>query len=395
MRILHLLGRVRLPKQPDREPASGVVRVALELARLQARGGHHVTVATSGPDSWRSDWEGVRLVTLREWSWAKFWFRGHLLDFRQHGPFVSIATSQHYDIIHSHNYGYLRFLVAKHKIMHFHSDPLYRHVGANGSIPAWTEADFHVVKRTACKVIAVSQFIQRNVVTALGQEVPVHVIPNAVDVTAYDPERLVGARERFRAQHGIPADAVVFLYCGVIHPVKGVLTLARAFNVLAQRTSKAHLVVAGSSRLWGNGLGVESYESEVLSLLRHATTRDRVHMLGLVGRDMMPTVYQGVDVVVIPSIWPEAFATVTLEAHASGKAVIASKTGGLPELVNQSNGFLVEPGNESALFEVMERLCKIPEEREALGNNARQSARLRTWEQSERMLQNLYESCHG
>jgi glycosyltransferase involved in cell wall biosynthesis len=85
--------------------------------------------------------------------------------------------------------------------------------------------------------------------------------------------------------------------------------------------------------------------------------RNEIERIGLAGRvsfagfrENVESVYAASDVVVQPSLEPDAFPTVILEAMASGCVVIASDSGGAREvLVDGKNGFLIPPGNSNAL----------------------------------------------
>lgn len=82
---------------------------------------------------------------------------------------------------------------------------------------------------------------------------------------------------------------------------------------------------------------------------------------------------------VVPSIWPEPFGQVAVEAMACGKPVIASAVGGLPDVVADGvSGVLVEPGNAGALQEALRALLADPARREQMGMMGRQRARLFT-----------------
>ncbi len=68
------------------------------------------------------------------------------------------------------------------------------------------------------------------------------------------------------------------------------------------------------------------------------------------------------DVQVVPSEWAEVFGNVIVEAYAFGKPVIASSSGGMPELIREGEtGFLVPPGNVKALAAALERFVSTPE----------------------------------
>ena len=77
------------------------------------------------------------------------------------------------------------------------------------------------------------------------------------------------------------------------------------------------------------------------------------------------------DIVVIPSVWGDAFPYAVLEALAAGKAVVGSRAGGIPEEIGDpSCGVLVPPGNELALADALEKLLKEPSLRHEMGVNA-------------------------
>ena len=85
----------------------------------------------------------------------------------------------------------------------------------------------------------------------------------------------------------------------------------------------------------------------------------------------MPIYYSSSDVVVLPSL-SENFPVVALEAMSSGKPVIASRVGGIPELVsNNKNGILVSPGNVEQMVEALLRLLENPSLRNRMGDMGR------------------------
>jgi glycosyltransferase involved in cell wall biosynthesis len=77
----------------------------------------------------------------------------------------------------------------------------------------------------------------------------------------------------------------------------------------------------------------------------------------------------------VPSVWPEPFGLVVIEAMASGRPVIASRIGGIPDIVGDSGaGLLVPPGDPAALRLSIERLLGDPGLRAAMGLAARRRA---------------------
>jgi glycosyltransferase involved in cell wall biosynthesis len=386
MRILHYVGTARIPRDPDADAASGVTRVALELARVQAAHGDDVTVAAANVPAWRAMWRNVRLVSLGEWAWARATVRGNRFDLRGHLPLVKETLACSYDVVHCHNYGFLRFIRAEQKIMHFHSDPLFQ--DERFTMRAWQEKDFGVIRRHASKIIAVSSFVADRAREGIGRDVNVAVVPNGVNSNLYCPPAHV--RQATRKRWGVPDDGAVFLYCGAIDPVKGLLNLAAAFERVATANPHAYLVIAGTSGLWGGTAEDDEYQLNLHRKLMPLTDQGRAIFLGLVGYDAMPQVYQAADVVVVPSIWTEASPMVVLEAQASARPVIASRTGGIPELVSTSNGLMVSPEAEDDLVRAMTTLGDNPVIRRALGCNGRAAAQLRTWNRSAEAVKAVY-----
>jgi glycosyltransferase involved in cell wall biosynthesis len=139
---------------------------------------------------------------------------------------------------------------------------------------------------------------------------------------------------------------------------KGVDVLLRAVARLDHRS--ARLLVVGDG-------------PELPQLRALATTlgiEDRTEFAGL--RDDVPSCLQKADIFVHPAIWAEAFGWTIAEAMASRCAVIASRTGGIPELiVDGETGMLVEPGDPEAIGSALTRLLESPELRARLGEGAR------------------------
>lgn len=376
VKILHLLGDLRLPQNPDGERASGVVRAALEIAKAQARRGHQPQVVAVGREAWQNQWHGVQLRQLASMPWA------HLgsFDFGIHAPYVLLTQQQHFDVIQGHLYPYLRFLRANKRLVHFHSDPF--HQGADANLPN--------IAAHCDAMIAVSNFIAARIKQGLP-DARVYRVYNGVDHSRFDAKALEHKRLEQRAAWGLSEDQTLFLYAGAIVPEKGVIHLAKAFAQLAPTLCTIKLAVAGGSALWhqnnGANKGVE-YEQEVRKVLE--PLGPKVRLLGLVSAGDMPSVYAAADALVVPSVWNEPFPLVALEALAAGLPVIASNIGGLPEQVGAENGLLVAPGDEAGLQTALQTLATQPITRRKLGQNGRQRVAPMTWDQAAVELDQVY-----
>jgi glycosyltransferase involved in cell wall biosynthesis len=110
--------------------------------------------------------------------------------------------------------------------------------------------------------------------------------------------------------------------------------------------------------------------------LAEVAERPGIHMLGPWPHPLAMETVRRALFTVVPSVCPEAFGIVALEAAANGKATVASDIGGLPDVVRDGEtGLLVAPGDRDALGAAMQRLIEDGEVRDRLGGAARERAR--------------------
>ncbi|MGW8268725.1 MAG: glycosyltransferase family 4 protein, partial [Longimicrobiales bacterium] len=141
-------------------------------------------------------------------------------------------------------------------------------------------------------------------------------------------------------------------------PEKGVGTLLEAVSRLTVKD-------------WTLSVAGEGPEEEGLrALARELGIAEKVSFLG--SRDDVPALLEGSDVFVHPAIWEEALGYTVLEGLAAGCAVVASRVGGIPEVVRDGvDGILVPPGDPPALAEALETLAGSPDLRRRLGSSGR------------------------
>jgi glycosyltransferase involved in cell wall biosynthesis len=182
------------------------------------------------------------------------------------------------------------------------------------------------------------------------------VVFNGVDPRCFE--------DHDRALRGeLDPDTVLVGILGRIDPLKGHEVLLDALA----RTGK-------NVRLWIVGdVAFRRYEDYRASLEAKAPG-DRVEFLGW--RDDLPEVLAALDLVVQPSTKPEAFGRAAAEAQAAGLPVIASRIGGLPEVVEEGvTGMLVPPGDAGALGAAIDTLAQDPKRRRSMGAAGRERAR--------------------
>lgn len=181
--------------------------------------------------------------------------------------------------------------------------------------------------------------------------------PNGVDAEAFRPQPRGGA---LRAALGLAADARLIGCVGRLSPEKGPEVLVRAMLLLQRTRPDTHAVFVGSGPMHG----------ELQRLAASLGVADRVHWAG--PRDDLPALHAEFDLVASPS-HTEAMPLALLEAMACARPVVATRTGGVPELVVPGEtGLLVAPGDFDGLAQACDHLLADPARRDAMGRAARQ-----------------------
>lgn len=166
----------------------------------------------------------------------------------------------------------------------------------------------------------------------------IEIIPPGVDIFRF---RMPRASEQ-KTKTNLPDKYILNL--SRIDSNKGHDLLLRAFGRIAHQLDNVHLVIGGGSP------NPKPREIEIFDMMRkiidEKNIKDKVHMVGYIGDDMMLPYYQNAMLFVLPSIF-EPFGMTTQEAMACGCPVIASKFGGIRNAITHGkNGLLIDPGNE-------------------------------------------------
>ncbi|MBN2909456.1 YheC/YheD family protein [Polycladomyces sp. WAk] len=168
----------------------------------------------------------------------------------------------------------------------------------------------------------------------------VTVVPLGVNLERFPPigdPDVLRQRIELRKTMGLEEKKVI-LYVGRVIEQKGLAFLLRALPIIRQKHPDTALVIVGSSRY---GRHVETpYAKEIQEQIR--SLKEDVHWIPHVPHTEVPRYYQMADVLVTPSIGPEAFCLVNVEGMATGLPVVSVKTGGISEVVEDGvSGILV------------------------------------------------------
>ncbi|PYJ35574.1 MAG: hypothetical protein DME79_01685 [Verrucomicrobia bacterium] len=206
--------------------------------------------------------------------------------------------------------------------------------------PIGSKGRAFVFKHGCSQIVADASVIKRHLVAEHGVDpAKIEVIGSAVDLEKFKPPR---NRAKFRREIGLGDNTPLIGNVGMIRPDKGQLVLVEAAPLVLQKRHDVRFVIVGQ------GTGILKRGINVRNAIDQAGLADRIIMAGY--RWDTPDVYAACDMIVIASLRTEASPIVLREAFASGRPVIATKVGDIPEILrDRENGLLIEPGDTQAL----------------------------------------------
>jgi glycosyltransferase involved in cell wall biosynthesis len=202
------------------------------------------------------------------------------------------------------------------------------------------------VHKTKSTIVVASDFMKSVLIRNGFSECKIHVIPYFTYLPARRNASLVNQEP-------------MILAVGRITQEKGMDHILRAF---------ASIPVALKLVIVGDGPSLKSLK-DLASELR---INSKVTFAGWLAHEKLHELYQQADMVVVPSIWPEPFGIVGIEAMAHGRPVLAYDVGGICQWLDDGcTGILVKRGDEKALVEKIVYLLQNPDLAERMGQAGR------------------------
>jgi glycosyltransferase involved in cell wall biosynthesis len=290
---------------------------------------------------------------------------------------VAVLRRERIDVIHAHMFGSNVWGTLLGRLARTPVVIAHEHSWSFEGQPIRNFLDGRVVARGADVFVAVTREDRRRMIELEGIPAEsIRVVPNGIPPVPR-------ASSDLRAELAIPPEAPVIGTLGVLRPEKRLDLLLDATAVLASRISDLHVIVAGQGR----------EEPELRAATLRAGLTDTVHFVGF--RPNVADVLAALDVAVFPSD-REGAPLAVLEAMATGIPVVASRVGGLPEVIADGvHGLLVPRRDPEAIAAAVGRLLDDEGLRTRLGRaaQARQQT-LYTVEASVARLEQLYEELY-
>ena len=212
--------------------------------------------------------------------------------------------------------------------------------------------EYNVIKKLDL-TIALGDFLKKSIKGA-----KITVIPNGIDARQYIYVN------NSRSMLDLSEDKFIVLFVGRFVPIKGVHVLLEAINSL--NLDNLRVIIIGRTN---SGKGMDEYAESLNKIAQDLP----VQFTGFISNksETFSQYLSAADLLVVPSLFDNQ-ASVVLEGLAMNLPVIASKVGGISQMINNNVGMLFEPGNSEELSELISYLYKNPDVCRRMSKNARE-----------------------
>lgn len=291
----------------------------------------------------------------------------HRADVKVIRELVHFLRAHQIDLVHTHT---VRTNVVGRAAARMAGIPVVTHVHSHPRYDTdrlWKNLSNYALDRITRRWTARFLCVSRHLRDSLQREgVPpecLRVVPNGIELEhfQYTPQ-LEAAAQGLREALALVPEAQLVSMVALLRPLKGVEVFLEALAHVTKALSHVHGLLVGPFES-------PNYQSRIESYCRQLRLDQHIHCVGF-QEDTRPA-FLASDLVVLPSYWGEGMPFSVLEAMALGKPVIASRIGGLSEIVQDGyTGLLVPPGDAVALADALQTLLQDPKRMRILGLNA-------------------------
>jgi len=284
-------------------------------------------------------------------------------------PFLllDLYSKKKYDILHTHDHYFFgsnvaaiyKFFKETPFVLTHHTFPITYDGLSNIIQKIYDTTLTRYTFKKVNKIIALTN-LAKNYIRSYVDDDKIYVIPNGVDCTRYHPKI---NSENFKIRYNIDKSEINLLFVGRMIPRKGLQFLIKALYILNQHFP-IKLIAVGS----GPHLTI------LKKLIEYYNLEDKVLFTGKINEEMLMQAYSLCDILVIPSLLGEVLPITLLEGMAMGKPIVASRVGGITEVLKFGKlGLSVHPGDVEELIKAITLLIENSEIAKNFGTNARKA----------------------
>lgn len=321
---------------------SGAERHVYLLTQMLRRRGHEVSVVCP-PGGWLREALQADDVCVYPME-----MRGPA-SLRAHGALLGLINKSRFDLVHTH---------LTRATYHGGPTALLRGVPVVSTIHVYSrDFVYRLLAARGARLIAVSQSVRQALLKAGIADRCVDVVYNGTDFIEDDP---FPAQDNVWSEFGLTGNEQLIGLVGRVSKEKGHLVALRAARVVAKDHASSHFLFVGRVE--------PHFRVEFETALEASGVRDRITLTG--DRTDVPRLMDAMDIVMLPSE-KETFGLVAIEAMARGKPVIATRVGGLMEVIQDQRTGLLIAQDDAELAAAIGSLLRDPARRLAMGENGR------------------------
>ncbi|PWR71772.1 GT4 family glycosyltransferase PelF [Methanospirillum stamsii] len=233
----------------------------------------------------------------------------------------------------------------------------------------YTKIISKMILQNADAIVALTDNMRQKMNEILDREI--YIIPNGIDLNSFHAISPYSMLEK---------DKINIIFIGRLHPVKGIQYLIKAIKQVHEKIPQVRLV------LIGEGEQRKSLED----LVERLGIEDCVIFFGSIPNNRIPDILNRADIFTLSSL-SEGFPTVILEAMACGIPIVASRVGGIPDIMqNGVNGYLVEPKNPDDIAKKILDLLQHDDLRQEISQNNKTHVKVYGWEKIALRFENIF-----
>lgn len=241
-----------------------------------------------------------------------------------------------FDRVVFQNSGYLLNVLKDKVISEKYEGKLYYHL--HNDIPT----NVYVPGVKQCTLLLISEYLKKKINIVCGQDMSeqCRIVKNGFDCGYFAQEMSQQEQQQLRTKLKIDKDKKIVMFAGRIDPTKGIVELTEAFKKL-NRTDIVLMVVGAHN--FGTG---QTSEFQEKMMQQFAQLGEQVCFTGFVPYDEMWKYYKLADLAVLPSMWEEPAGLTMIEACAAGVPLITTKSGGIPEYIQEEYSIILNRGEK-------------------------------------------------